>query len=308
MLERARLLVLVAAVGAVVGTYYYKRISEGKKNYRAINKRKKRSLWVRDIYQKRKELGFYSNVVEEMRLNDVELFFNFTRMNVESFEYLLSLVGPSITKKSPREPIQPASRLMVTLRFLATGDSYPSLGYAFRIAPSTICNIIREVCNALWDCLSPLYLKALTEEHWVKISQDYYNLWQLPNCLGAIDGKHVVVRAPANSGSLYYNYKKDYSIVLFAVCDAKYFFTVVDVGAYGAQSDGGILKNSVFGRKLKDGTLGIPRGKNLPFTDENVPMFFVGDEAFPLQINLLRPYSRRRNGRTPENELIFNYR
>jgi len=47
-----------------------------------------------------------------------------------------------------------------------------------------------------------------------------------------MDGKHVVIQAPHNSGSQYYTYKGTYSLVLLAVVNARYLFRVVDVGAF----------------------------------------------------------------------------
>ncbi|XP_036317872.1 protein ALP1-like, partial [Rhagoletis pomonella] len=90
--------------------------------------------------------------------------------------------------------------------------------------------------------------------------------------------------------SLFYNYKGNYSIVLLAVCDANYTFTCIDIGAYGSQSDGGVLWNSGFGRQLYSGKLDLPENDVLPDSDITFPHYFVGDNAFPLKPFLMRPY------------------
>lgn len=70
-----------------------------------------------------------------------------------------------------------------------------------------------------------------------------------------------------------------------AVCDANYNFVFGDVGANGSKSDGGVLNNSELERRLKTNTLGI-----LPNGGPFIPHFAIGDEAFPLHNNIMRPY------------------
>ena len=41
-------------------------------------------------------------------------------------------------------------------------------------------------------------------------------------CLGAVDGMHVASIRPLKSGTIYFNYKKFFSIVLLAVSDTNY--------------------------------------------------------------------------------------
>lgn len=79
------------------------------------------------------------------------LFENFCRMSLEDFELLLRKIEPHISKKDTkfRRAIPAKERLAITLRFLATGDSYKSLHYLFKVSPQLISTIVPEVCTAL---------------------------------------------------------------------------------------------------------------------------------------------------------------
>ena len=123
--------------------------------------------------------------------------------------------------------------------------------------------------------------------------------------MGAIDGKHIAIRKPANSGSLYYNYKGFYSIVLLAVVNAIKEFIMIDAGINGKISDGGVLFYSKLGELMEKNGLNLPQPKSLPKTDDLYPYVFVADNAFPLGVNLMKPYQEK--CLTPAKEL-FNKR
>lgn len=93
--------------------------------------------------------------------------------------------------------------------------------------------------------------------------------------IGAVDGKHVRIQKPYNSGSYYFNYKQTHSIVLMAIVNAKYEFIMVDVGANGRISDGGVLKNTEFWSKFtsSDNCLNLPEQSELPSTNKKSHTF-----------------------------------
>nr|CAI5843170.1 unnamed protein product [Callosobruchus analis] len=76
-------------------------------------------------------------------------------------------------------------------------------------------------------------------------------MWQFENCLGAMDGKHILIKKPSNSGSYYFNYKGTFSVVLFAIVNANYEFLYVHTGTNGRVSDGGIWNNTGICKRLK---------------------------------------------------------
>ncbi|XP_018366184.1 PREDICTED: putative nuclease HARBI1 [Trachymyrmex cornetzi] len=146
-------------------------------------------------------------------------------MSVEQFNILHDLLKPKLQKKSRREPLSTETRVAATLSFLAHGDSIMSTAHLFRIGRSTLYSIIPEICKAIWEVLQPLYLQCQrNEEEWLKIADKFYNIWNFPNCIGAVDGNHCRIQAPAHSGSMFHNYKGYFSFILMGLANARYRF------------------------------------------------------------------------------------
>ncbi|CAH1962840.1 unnamed protein product [Acanthoscelides obtectus] len=141
-----------------------------------------------------------------------------------------------------------------------------------------------------------------TSEEWQEIAYNIETRWNFPNCGGSIDGKHLRIVKPANSGSYFFNYKDYHSIVLMALVNADYEFIYVNVGCNGRVSDGGVLEYTKFYDKLIEKKLNLPSND---VTKHNLNFVFVADDAFALHENILKPFPG--NNLTKE-ESIFNYR
>lgn len=168
--------------------------------------------------------------------------------------------------------------------------------------------IVHETCNALCKILCPLVMKMPnTEQEWKEIAKDFEDRWNLPNCIGAVDGKHINIDAVPYAGSTFFNYKGNHSIVLMAVVNAHRRFIYAHVGSNGRVSDGGVWNATSLSDYLKDTSnpLNIPAPKALPGRVNKIPYFLVADEAFPLKENIMRPYP---SSDLNETKRIFNYR
>lgn len=95
---------------------------------------------------------------------------------------------------------------MYFFRYLATGSDFACLEYVFQVSKSSIRLIIKETCIAIWKILQPLEMPFPSEEKWIEIADQFYKKSNFPNCVGAIDGKHIRIVCPPNTGTEYFNY------------------------------------------------------------------------------------------------------
>jgi len=190
-------------------------------------------------------------------------------------------------------------------RFLLRGASFAALADSFRLGISTIHYVIKEVCEAIWKTLAPLHMPVPTTEMLLATSNEFYLKWNFPNCVGSIGGKHIRLKCPSNSDSIYYNYKHYYSTVLQGLADLRYRFIAIDVGAYGKQSDGEIFRHSALYQLLSSNNFKMLNAKKLQLSDVELPFVIPGDEAYPFLGYLMRPYPKRQ---LTESRRLFNYR
>ncbi|XP_066258019.1 uncharacterized protein [Euwallacea similis] len=272
-----------------------------------LKKRKKKRWWTTSLYRNRlipRGQLFLNSMVEEKNGH----FRNFVRMSSVDFNLLLESIRDDISRNDTRfrKAVTAEERLAITLRYLATGDSYTSLQYLFNVSKQLISKIIPEVCRSLVKNLSQHVKVPSTAEEWTEISKQFDEIWNFPQCIEALDGKHILLQSPIHSGSTYYNYKSSFSIVLMALVDADYNFLYVNIGCQGGVSDGGVFKNCQLYKDLEKNKLHFPESSSLPGRNEKVPFVFVADEAFALSQNIMKPYSGLHVKGSKER--IFNYR
>lgn len=167
---------------------------------------------------------------------------------------------------------------------MASGEHFQRIHYNLRLGATTASKIVTDTCCAIWKILSPQFMPLPSTDGWLNIEKEFDKFWNFPNCVGAIDGKHIAIQCPTNSGSSYYNYKGHHSIVIQAVVDVNAKFIFIDVGDFGRNSDGGILKESNFGKLLDNNKLLLPPPRKIhEEVEDEFPFVFVADEAYPLK-------------------------
>ncbi|XP_075996858.1 uncharacterized protein LOC142990849 [Genypterus blacodes] len=263
---------------------------------------KRRRVWRKTWLERWAQRGLYS-LHGEAAAEDSQTFLRFVKMTGEDFQMLFIRVAPMISKQDTqmRKAISAKERLSLTRRFLATGESFKSLSHEYRMGASTAAGIVIETCKAIHEALRVFLQTPSTEAEWRKAADGFLQKWQFPHCLGAIDGKRISIQPPGYSG----NTPHITSVPMMAVVDANYKFLYLSAGAQASASETGLFAESDFRRALDRHLLNLPSAQVLPNSDLVVPYMFVGDEGYPLRLDVMKPYP---SVQIERDHRVFNYR
>ncbi|XP_026738708.1 uncharacterized protein LOC113501704 [Trichoplusia ni] len=247
-------------------------------------------------------------------------FFKYFKVSLQVYDELYSKLEPYLRTNNLRlkstSIVSPIERFAMTLRYLVSGHTFVDIHLAYHTGLTTVRKIVTEVCQIIIERLKEECIPKFSRALWEETEKGFLTQAQFPNCIGAIDGKHIRIIRPPHSGSLYYNYKHYYSIVLLAMCNANYEFTYINVGVQGKESDSAIFTQSRLYEQINNDLIYIPPAKALPVIHNDkptniaataaLPYIIVGDEAFGLSSHVMRPYARALD--LNYKKKIFNYR
>ena len=134
--------------------------------------RKRKRIWAREWLTRRSLHGDFDQLMQELNKEDEKGFKNFMRIKPHLFQEMVERLTPRLKKQAThmRHPLSVGLKLAVTLRFLATGDSFSSLQYSFRVSKSAISRFLPIVCQAIIDLYKDEVMKCpRTPEDWKKV-------------------------------------------------------------------------------------------------------------------------------------------
>ncbi len=159
----------------------------------------------RTIWSKPRSQNWWDLIVEKT-FDDNEWVNNF-RLSKSTFNFLCDELRPYLQKENTRfrQAISVRKRIAVALWRLATNSDYRTIGHLFGISKASVCLIADEFCKAVADHLQPKYIRIPVGQELDTVVNNFRYRWGFPQCVGAIDGSHIPVKAPIEFHADYFN-------------------------------------------------------------------------------------------------------
>ncbi|XP_069687300.1 putative nuclease HARBI1 [Periplaneta americana] len=184
-------------------------------------------------------------------------------------------------------PLSPMQQILITLRFYATGSFHLMVGDNAGISKSTVSRIVSKVSAAIAS-MRRRYVTFPSVQERPSIVQQFYDMYNFPGIVGAIDCTHIKIQSPGgNRAEIYRNRKGYFSVNVQVISDANLLIRDIVARWPGSVHDSTIFSNSHIRAQFEMGAI-----------DEGI---LLGDSGYPLRKYLLTSYLH------PETRPQHNY-
>ncbi|CAI5791558.1 Hypothetical predicted protein [Podarcis lilfordi] len=242
-----------------------------------------RLLRERRLWSKARSSAFWE-IVRAKAFSQWEWVENF-RVSPGTFDYLCAQLRGAIQRRDTnmRRAIPADVRLAMTLWRLGACTEYRAVEQLFGVSRSTVCKILRDVCEAVVGILTPLYVRPPDP---AEVAAG--NGFPLPQLAGVLGSLHVPIRAPNENAAGYYNRHGWHSVVVQAAVDSRGCFWDINVGCPGRVTDTQVLCTSELYQRAQEGELFS--GASQAIRGVQVPVYLLGGCSYPFLPWLMRPY------------------
>lgn len=221
---------------------------------------------------------------------DEQKFKNFYRISPTTFQKLINLLKLRLMEQN--EEFTAEKQILLSLRYYATGNLYNELTKLFKISQNKASKIINRVSMFLEEILR-YYIAVPVNANEVKaIQMGFYEIGNIPNVIGAISTRHIILRAPSRRQindeiEIYRNTNQQLTLIVQIVCDANYKILNIDASSPGSMTSQEVYDTSF----LKD------------ILDERESVILLGDSSYECRENFLTPIQQP----LTQSERKYNY-
>lgn len=137
-------------------------------------------------------------------------FIDLYRLNKDLVHYLFETLMPYLQENRRSTRLCPQIRILIALRFFATGNYQRGIGEEFLLSASqqAVSRCITEIAYSVVANLANEWIKfPTTNQRKMEIKGRFMEKAGFPGIIGAVDGTHVAIIAPREQEHIYVNRK-----------------------------------------------------------------------------------------------------